>query len=459
MIGWNRVARAVLAVGAPLVSLVSAGSAPADEPAPSFVAHKPRVTDLDDKTEGTYPTGVPLLGYDSNTGFGLGAGAYLYFDGVRRDPLFAYTPYRHRFFVQAYATTGGYQQHALSYDGVYLADTPLRLRVATTFERNTNANYFGVGEATLGRLCFAGHCYDRASDAEDAASRSIGGVEASPKYFHYDVIRPAVSATLAVDLLGGWLRAQYGFVMEHVSIATYDGTTVDATDANGASFRAIEGPTKLGSDCASHAVLGCEGGWNNRLFAGVAFDTRDFEPDPDAGVFLGLSGEWSARAFASATDYVRLTASARFYWSPIPRLADLVLAARLAYSMSGGDVPFYAMHTLLMTDRNQEGLGGENTLRGFRQDRFVGKVAALGNLEVRWTFAKFHLAKQFFSAQVAPFFDVGRVFDEVTFAFDHFQPDGGAGVHLAWNQSTILRFDAGFSREDYGLFLDFDMPY
>src|ERR1700691_4541394 len=62
-----------------------------------------------------------------------------------RAPPFAYTPYRHRFDAQAYVTTGGYQQHILSYDGFYVADTPYRIRAVLTFERNTAANYFGTG--------------------------------------------------------------------------------------------------------------------------------------------------------------------------------------------------------------------------------------------------------------------------------------------------------------------------
>jgi outer membrane translocation and assembly module TamA len=89
----------------------------------------------------------------------------------------------------------------------------------------------------------------------------------------------------------------------------------------------------------------------------------------------------------------------------------------------------------------------------------VGHASALANLEVRWTFWKFRVESQQFSLQVAPFFDVGRVFDKVDFSLKHFQPDGGAGLHIGWNQSTIVRFDAGFSREDYGLFIDFGMPF
>jgi hypothetical protein len=47
---------------------------------------------------------------------------------------------------------------------------------------------------------------------------------------------------------------------------------------------AIHGPTELGLDCGAGVVRGCSGGWNDLLKAEIAFDTRDFEPDPSEGV-------------------------------------------------------------------------------------------------------------------------------------------------------------------------------
>jgi hemolysin activation/secretion protein len=108
---------------------------------------------------------------------------------------------------------------------------------------------------------------------------------------------------------------------------------------------------------------------------------------------------------------------------------------------------------------DQTGLGGERTLRGFRQDRFVGHVAVAANAEVRWTFAKFPLFKQRFSLQAAPFIDAGRVFDRVSFSFEDWKIAAGGGLRIGWNQSTIVMFDFGASREDIGFFIDFGMPF
>jgi len=396
--------------------------------------------DLEHKVSGSFPDALPLIAYDTNTGLGAGVGAHLTLNGDREDPLFAYTPYRHRIYAQAFATTGGYQQHIVSYDGVAIGGMPLRLKAALTYERNTNANYFGNGESTLGPLAFGGRTFG----SYDAATAAAGS-----RYFHYGVEKPQGQIVLERSFLGSSLRTHYGVNVQRVDITRYDS-------------RAEFSPgTKLGIDCASGAALGCDGGWNNTLRSGIAWDTRDYEPDPHSGVLVDATGQWSARGFGSIADYVRLTMAARAYVSPAP---DLVIATRVLYSVQSANVPFFAMDTLGMaagTDdaTDQSGLGGERTLRGFRQDRFVGHVATAANAELRWTFTRFSALNQRFSLQIAPLLDAGQVFDKVDFAFTDWKVAGGAGLRVGWNQSTIVMFDFAASKEDTGFYVDFGMPF
>jgi hypothetical protein len=69
---------------------------------PSFVTgkHKLDAFELEDKVEGSYFTGLPLVDSDPDTGYGFGAKVYRYWDGPRSDPLFEYTPYRHQHLSQ-----------------------------------------------------------------------------------------------------------------------------------------------------------------------------------------------------------------------------------------------------------------------------------------------------------------------------------------------------------------------
>ena len=356
-------------LAAVLLVLVAPGVAHADATPglPSWAADRAMVPDVDRKVAGGFVDALPLIGYDTNLGLGLGVGAHYTFNGSPAEPLFAYTPYRHRFYAQAYVTTGGYQQHILSYDAFYIADSPYRIRAVLTYERNTNANYFGNGTSTLANLSYRGTSYA----TYDAAANAAG-----PKYFHFEYDRPQGQVILERSFFGSQVRALYGINVQHVGIMRYD---------------APGSPTKLGADCAAGTATGCDGGWNDTLRAGVAFDTRDFDPDPSSGVFVDSTGEWSARGFGSSTDYLRWTTAARAYVSPFPRLADVVVAGRVLYSIQSANVPFFSLDTLAMaggTDdaTDQAGLGGERTLRGYRQDRFIGLVAAVANVEVRWTF-------------------------------------------------------------------------
>jgi hypothetical protein len=84
--------------------------------------------DYQRKNEGGYFTGLPLANYDSNTGVGFGVRGYYYYNGHRSDPLFGYTPYFFRTFLQLFATTGGLQFHWLDVDAPTIAGSPFRFR-------------------------------------------------------------------------------------------------------------------------------------------------------------------------------------------------------------------------------------------------------------------------------------------------------------------------------------------
>jgi len=423
---------------------------------PRFASNKRPVGE---HVEGNHIEALPAVGYNPNVGLLLGALGYYAMDGSKNDPLFSVTPYRHRFFAQALHSTLGYRQYMLAYDGIYLGDSPYRLRAGLLYERNINANYFGVGERSMGPLEFQGHVHRSFAEQTAAASMLQGGF-ASPLYNHYAYTRPSGTATLERGVLGGLVRLELGAIVQHLSISRYDGTSTTGRDAAGNDVPAIHGPTKLGLDCRDETVRGSSGGWNDLLKAGVAFDTRDFEPAPRRGVFADAVAEWSSRGFGSSYEYVRFSTTARVYWSPVPEVTDLVLASRFTYSMQTANAPFFAQGTLGGTERDIEGaLGGDATLRGYRNNRFSGAVMALANAELRWTFWKFRLRKQHLELMLAPLLDVGRVFDKVELSLSSWRAAYGGGFRVAWNRSTIVRFDFATSREDTGAYVGVDLPF
>ena len=127
-------------------------------PLPDFMRNKRRMnaSDVSEKKEDGYFTGLPLINGDPDTGIGFGARVLYFNDGPRDDVMFEATPYRHRAYAQAFFTTNGFQYHTLDYDAPYLGGSPFRLRASFVYEKNIAANYYGLGSRSLGRLSFPG---------------------------------------------------------------------------------------------------------------------------------------------------------------------------------------------------------------------------------------------------------------------------------------------------------------
>lgn len=429
-------------------------------PPPADFARKRRLSDEDlaRKKEDGYFTGLPLANYDADSGFGAGARAYYYWDGKRTDPLFAYTPYEHRVFAQAFASTGGLQFHWLDYDAPALGGTPWRVRTQLIYVRNTSQNYFGIGERGR-KLRYSGapgatfDTYE--SYAEDQARPRADGTT----YALYDKMlleRPLGIMSLERTLLGGVLRSLVGFGFMYNRLGEYSGKTSTVKDASGADVELPTSTTRFREDCAAGLVVGCGGGWDNTLRLGLAFDTRDFEPDPNAGIFADLAADFGTRALGSQYEYVRAMLAVRGYWSPFPKTADLVLAARGVYQVASRGAPFFSMNVMPFTEDPRTGMGGARTMRGFKSERFVGPVMALGNFELRWTFAQTRLLKQQFGFMVVPFLDMGRTFDQIRrTSLRDWDRTQGVGFRVAWNLATIVMVDYGRGTEDSGLYINF----
>ena len=432
-------------------SLFASTTARAD--LPEFMKDKRPLRDDDvaEKVEGGYFTGLPLANSDPDLGFGFGARVYRYENGSRSSDFFRYTPYRARIFAQAFYATKGFQYHFIDWDAPYLDDTPYRLKGSLVFERNTATNYFGNGTSTLNRLRYPGADRTWASyDEYTEAQRETGG-GAFTRYDQYILLRPKAVVSIERDFFGGLVRGLVGFTAAYVSVDQWTGR-----DDQGS----VQARTRLDEDCASGHARGCNGGFNNSLKLALAYDTRDFEPDPNSGAFIEFTTELAGRAIGSEYDWARATFSPKFFWSPFPKLTDLVLATRFVGQVQTADTPVFSMNELSFTDLNREGLGGRTTMRGFKLNRFVGRALALANVELRWTFAEIRPLHQRFAFMVVPFLDIGRVFDSIEdFELARFRHSQGAGFRIAWNQATIINVDYGTSREGSALYINFNHPF
>jgi outer membrane protein assembly factor BamA len=362
--------------------------------------------------------------------------------------------------LQVFASTRGAQDHLIDFDAPNFLGSLFRVRATFEYEAANVWPYYGVGSRTLAPLAFPGapgKTFGSLSDYNDA-QRAVQ--PDGTTYGLYNAIgfqRPTLQLGVERLLLGGVLRPLVGFGFAYNKLTDFTGQQTDATLANGSSTRAPEATTLYAADCAAHRILGCGGGFDNVLRLALSLDTRDFEPDPNDGVYAELSTEIGTKALGSQYDYVRTMLSVRGFYSPIPKIADLVIAVRGLYEVQSSGTPFFSQVWLPFIDDNHEGLGGFRTLRGYDQDRFVGPIIALTNYELRWTFARFKVLNQGFGLMAVPFLDMGRVFDDVgQTSFADWKRAQGMGLRIAWNEATILMADYGFSSEGTGLYLNFN---
>jgi outer membrane protein assembly factor BamA len=412
--------------------------------------------DLARKAERGYFTGVPLAAYSVDFGFGGGARGYYYWNGTRDDDRFARTPYLHRVFLNVFLTSKGLQYHWLDYDGPTIGDSPYRIRAQLNYARNTDQSYYGFDDADREALRFPGspmafHDFD---DYDAATKRIVDGV-AYTKYDKLDAIRPSALVGIERTILPHF-RVIGGLGFAYVKLTDYTGKTVDAIDAAGNETTAPQATTRFREDCDAGKLVGCAGGRDNILRLAVAYDTRDFEPDPNSGVFVDLEVDLGTTALGSEYDYVKVLAAARGWWSPFPDRADLVLAGRMLMQVQSEGTPFFTMNIMPFTEDPRFGIGGHRTMRGFRQDRFVDSVMTTASAEVRWTFARTVIKKQKLAFILVPFVDVGHSFDGLyDLSIHDWKPSYGGAFRLSWNLATLATFDYGISSESTGFYVNF----
>jgi hypothetical protein len=426
-------------------------------PLPNFLRHKPI---LPEELVKAKPTGrkwfiFPVITRDPNTGLNIGASSLIYQYGARESPFFRVTPYRRFFQSTLSVSTQKQLNFKTHFEQLFVKDSPWSIYGNLLLSRNPSENYFGIGSAGE-LLTFPGSnfVFDQYDDFKRAIQREVNGFTFS-RYDEYLNSTVSLDANAEFNWVGGIVKPYFGFRIARVWVGDYTGETVPARNADGEEVDAIQLSTHLNDDCTAGTITGCDGGWDNFLKLGIVVDTRDFEPDPSKGVIYELLGEFSTVAFGSSFNYGRMTNTLRAY-GPIFKKGRqrLVAAGRFLFNWQFGDIPFFAMNEFASSDDDFTGLGGFRTLRGFTQDRFVAPVALLFNAELRYTFAQANFLRQRLTFMLAPFLDMGNVFDNISsVSLRDWKLSGGGGLRLTWNVSTVVSFDYGVSPEGQAFYM------
>ncbi|MFW5972979.1 MAG: Omp85 family outer membrane protein [Bacteroidota bacterium] len=410
--------------------------------------------ELLNKGEGGSIAALPGPAFSPDLGLVVGIVGGYYFNGRRTDPLFAYEPYQYAVTGVVSASTRGLFALTTRYDAPHYRQSLYRVRAEVRFERNPAATYYGTGEASLEPLTAPdGRRFTRFVDYQEA----LLAIQDGHTYAYFDnYLNRMVSGRVELgrNLGRSPLRVFAGLVAGRSWIDDYTADDVPAKLTPDAKERtdATMLETRLALDSRAGRIVGTNGGWNNGIVLGLAYDSRDLEPHPRRGVFHDATLSAYSGLLGSDFDYAVATLTARIYHKPFPAF-DAVLAARVLYSSRFGTVPFFMTTAIPTADRSFTGLGGDASMRGYREGRFSAREMMLMNLEFRWVFFERRVGGQFVEVMMVPFLDAGGVFDSLSrTSFDDLRHSYGAGLRFGYNQAFVVSMDFGWSREDPGMF-------
>jgi outer membrane protein assembly factor BamA len=415
--------------------------------------------DLLKKREGTFITGLPDFSSDPVTGFGFGIRSNVYWNGERTNPLFAYTPYLAKLKANVAYYTSNARELILSLDIPYYKGTRWRFKIDFKAQQNPANLYFGLTESTLGNLRLPSDENTTFSTyaAFDRARKIVrpGGIgeadfvtDALSNRFRETEYMLNIKADYALGN-GKW-RIMSGYEIQHLSYKTFEGEQAEAINPiTEEETSAPNGFSLLQRDFDQGQISGLNGGWILILQTALIYDTRDFEPDPTKGYYFEIANEYSSKYIGSQFDFNKLFIQARAY-QKLPFGKRTVLAGRFGVgTIFGSNAPFFEFQDQWSPEGSINSLGGKQSLRGYRANRFLARSLWFTNVELRYRIAEAKLGKQRFAFGVAPFFDAGTARDDWrNLNLKNIRYSYGLGARVAWNQSTIISFDYGISKED-----------
>ena len=370
-------------------------------------------------------TGIPALNFNSDEGVGYGVVGELtnYAAGL--------LPYRVSIQPTVLLTTKGRRDASVFIDAPHLLSHAWRLDAYLAREQQFATPYYGIGNATP---------HDEMAEEPP-----------NPYYYRYgrqgyrvtmDVQRPLRSfANSGCGQRELRLLAGAGIRTSTIDKMPYDSGSTLLVRESGAA------PMPHGR--AVHVRLG------------LVLDTRDQEVGPNHGIWAEALAQHAGRLTEGSTEFTRLTLTARGYASPFSRVT---FAERVILQDLQGDVPFYELFTVQSSYKDDEGLGGSGTLRGWPKDRFAGKGMALVNNEVRWRALTFSSLLGRPSAVVlSGFVDAGRVWADhldLSQIGSGLHVGEGGGVRFQYGPSFIVGVDAARSRETgLAIYIGLGYPY
>ena len=187
--------------------------------------------------------------------------------------------------------------------------------------------------------------------------------------------------------------------------------------------------------------------WAHRL--ALTYDTRNSSVTPTEGRFGQVFVEVADEAIGSKASFVRYGLEGRWLW---PHFGErLVLAVRgLLDRVDGPNIPFFELSEL----------GGDETLRGFGENRFLDEGRVLVNAEERFRVFQINYGNVRTDIELAVFTDVGRVFHNFSdLGSGKIQAVVGGGIRFLAASQIVAKIDVGLGSEGVAIFTGLDYPF
>jgi hypothetical protein len=279
---------------------------------------------------------------------------------------------------------------------------------------------------------------------------AIYDVDGTPRFYGIGNESPAINETdyTAQQYL---VQGQLGYNFSHTWQLQYTARfeDVDVLPGTLSSIASIQTKfAKVLGEGTNKQVL-------NRL--SMIYDTRDDIIIPTKGAELvAYAGMASRNGILNDSLYSETGFDGRAFF---PVLDKTVIATHMAlrYLLSANDVPFWALSSLGGADTV---IGGNQPLRGFGDGRFYDRDSFSSSVEFRRNVATFQAVATQVEIELAPFVDVGRVFDRSsTLPFEQLHKVYGLGFRGLARPYVVGFVDVGWGSEGAAVFTGINYPF
>jgi outer membrane protein assembly factor BamA len=340
---------------------------------------------------------LPALGYNSDFGL-MGGGIvsrYYYKDGIK--------PFNSYMIANAVASTKGLFSASVLYDKPRIFTRRERLTTEFYISRFLNDQFYGVGT------------YENLTPS----------ISDDQEFYYYESFSFGIETILRHSLN----KDPLGRTSDIYLVAEFD----------------YHNPVNIQPNSFIYQMspVGLENSGTVSLGTGYIYDSRDSEFDPRRG-FYGKAGFRLIKDYTRTTDIFPLFESEIRTYHSFHLIRDITFANRLTFNHLSGEAPF----------RKYPVIGGEETMRGYPENRFIDENALLMNTELRTWLFDFPTYDVKFGGTL--FFDIGRTFSNDTPMQDVIDDlkytYGLGGTSSFFNENFIFRADLGFSEDGYGLY-------